>query len=612
MNNIIRGGQISLHSIRMSLQLLMTLLKWVVLITLISAIFYIFGKFDLYDLKALMIYYLAKVGAGVGLEKHVFEIMNRAGSLARMEAREIVGSIPMILLKNRFFQTVFDGLLYGFLSSILVISGIIIIFKIKGKKIGKEKFLRGGSIVSAAKLKRIIQFENLLESKNPFKVQYHIANIPYPKDAEFLHTIVIGSTGTGKTNAILELIDQIRKNGERAIIYDKMGTYTALYYNALKDTILNPLDGRSKSWSMFNEIKRDSDFDYLAAALIQDKKGSTDPFWMESARRVLSVFARETLAENPNITNAEFVNSLLKADYKKIAKALVGTEATSLINKDSEKTALSILAVLSTYISSMKYLHDDNEKFSISKWIENENERGFLFISSKGDQHDSLKPLISAWMDVAVKSLLSLEQKEGRRIWIILDELPSLQQLPSLLDGLGQSRQFGGAFVLALHSISQLKTIYGKDATDTVISLCRNKLFFAVPDTEAADFCSENLGSKEVEEVKEGISYGANEIRDGVNLNKQKSTKKLVIPSELMLMAKLKAYLKFAGPFPIAQVKFMIKNRAKISLRFVERLTIKAPDLQEAEIIVENEEISLPTNEEIKEKKSFNILDENF
>jgi type IV secretory pathway TraG/TraD family ATPase VirD4 len=251
-----------------------------------------------------------------------------------------------------------------------------------------------------------------------------------------------------------------------------------------------------------------------------------------------------------------------------------------LINVESEKTSLSILAILSAYLSSLKYLKDDNshENFSIRNWIELENNDSFLFISSRSDQHDSLQPLISTWIDIAVKALLSLDQNnytkaDKRRVWIILDEIGSLQQMPSLLDGLAQSRQFGGAFILSLHSISQLKSIYGKDKTDTITSLCRNKLFFAGADDETAEYCSQNLGHQEIEEVKEGISYGANEIRDGVSLNNYKSHKRIIISSQIMYMKSLQAYLKFAGNFPLSKIDFKIKNRAKIAERFIDNIS---------------------------------------
>lgn len=587
MKNLTRGGQTSIHSFHMSAQLVFTLVKTGFMIVLIGDLFYVFSKFDLQNVKEISIYFLAKLFVVSGVENFQFTFVGRFGDIYHLKASAIVLNANIIILKNNFLEAITHGLWVGFLSATIAIIGLIGLFNFRGKKLAKEKFIRGGRIVSKRKLKKLIAKANLLEfSKlenislgNFFRKSYHIANIPFPKDAEFLHTIILGSTGTGKTSAILDIIDQIRKNGDRAIIYDKMGSYTATYYDPTKDIILNPLDARSKSWSFFREIRRESDYDYIASAFIPEKKDSSGPFWTDSARRVFAVFAKKLKEEKGEVSNKEFGDVLLKSNYKLLAHYLAGTEASSLISAESEKTSLSILAILAAYISSIKYLHDDpKENFSIRNWIESDSsdQNGFLFISSKGDQHESLKPLISTWLDIAVKSLLSVEQnqpngQDPRRIWIILDEVGSLQALPSLLDGLAQSRQFGGAFIVSLHSISQLKAIYGRDTTDTITSLCRNKLFFAGADDETSDFCSQNLGHQEVEEVKEGISYGVSEIRDGVNLNTHKSIKRLVIASQIMFMKKLQAYIKFAGDFPISKISFKVKSREKISQKFIEK-----------------------------------------
>lgn len=606
MKNLIRGGQTSIHSFRMSAQLVITMIKVALMVVLIGDLFYVFSKFDLQNIKEITIYFLAKLFLVLGAENFQFTFSGRFGDIHHFTASAIAHNTALIFLKNNFFSAIFYGLWIGFISAFALIVAMICFFNFRGNKLAQEKFIRGGKIVTKGKLKKLIRKSNLLECSKLLHLQhlfhksYNLTKIPFPKDAEFLHSIILGSTGTGKTSAILELLDQIRKNGDRAIIYDKMGAYTSTYYNPQTDIILNPLDARSKSWSFFSEIRRESDYDYIASAFIPEKKDNSGPFWTDSARRVFAVFAKKLKAEKGDITNKEFGDALLKSNYKLLAQFLAGTEASSLISAESEKTSLSILAILAAYISSIKYLHDDAEKFSIRNWIEeNKNDQnGFLFISSKGDQHESLKPLISTWLDIAVKSLLSVEQeKDQRRIWIILDEVGSLQALPSLLDGLAQSRQFGGAFVISLHSISQLKTIYGRDTTDTITSLCRNKIFFAVPDNETADFCSQNLGFQEIEEVKEGISYGANEIRDGVSLNTQKSLKRLVIPSELMFMRKLQAYIKFAGDFPISKISFAIKNRKKISQRFVERQEQeKVPELMKETL--EAESILSPSQED--------------
>ena len=53
-----------------------------------------------------------------------------------------------------------------------------------------------------------------------------IAGVPWPDRAETQHTIVSGTTGSGKTVLIAGLVEQIRKRNERGVIYDKMGSYT--------------------------------------------------------------------------------------------------------------------------------------------------------------------------------------------------------------------------------------------------------------------------------------------------------------------------------------------------------------------------------------------------
>lgn len=587
MKNLVRGGQTSIHSLRMTIQLFLTIWKILLFATIFINIFNLLKKYDLFSFKELLILQFSRVLVFCGFENYNIHFIGRYKNIYHLQAKIVSTNSNLILLEKNILQTIGNGFINSFLIGILLIIILVILFTIKGKKLTTEKFIRGGEIVSSNQLKKIVKKFNFLKNLRSFKLnflsskKYSIASIPFPNDGEFLHTIILGSTGTGKTNAILDLLDQIRKNGDRAIIYDKMGSYTANYYQPQKDVILNPLDQRSKAWSFYNEIRRESDYDYIASALIPEKKDSSGPFWTDSARRVFSVFAQKLknqLKENPS--NKNFLQLLLKSNFKILADFLSSTSATSLINVESEKTSLSILAILSAYLSSLKYLKDDNshENFSIRNWIELENNDSFLFISSRSDQHDSLQPLISTWIDIAVKALLSLDQNnyaktDKRRVWIILDEIGSLQQMPSLLDGLAQSRQFGGAFILSLHSISQLKSIYGKDKTDTITSLCRNKLFFAGADDETAEYCSQNLGHQEIEEVKEGISYGANEIRDGVSLNNYKSHKRIIISSQIMYMKSLQAYLKFAGNFPISKIDFKIKNRAKIAERFIDNIS---------------------------------------
>lgn len=235
------------------------------------------------------------------------------------------------------------------------------------------------------------------------------------------------------------------------------------------------------------------------------------------------------------------------------------------------------MAVLSANLKSLLHLretpNETGEIFSIRNWIQNDKQDGFLFLTSRADQHETLKPLISTWTDIAINTLLSLEQSDNRNIWIIVDELPSLNYLPSLHSGLAESRQFGGRFVLALQLPAQLKSIYGDRKAEATSGLCGTRIILRTPDEDTATWCSNNLGKTEIEEVKQSISFGASELKDGVSLSKNIITKSIVSPTEIMNLDNLNAYVKLAGDFPITKLKFNYKNYPKIAEKFIERKT---------------------------------------
>jgi Tfp pilus assembly pilus retraction ATPase PilT len=56
------------------------------------------------------------------------------------------------------------------------------------------------------------------------------------------HILLTGTTGTGKSICMLEFMDNIRRRGERAIVYDIAGTFVKHFYREKKDIILNPFD----------------------------------------------------------------------------------------------------------------------------------------------------------------------------------------------------------------------------------------------------------------------------------------------------------------------------------------------------------------------------------
>ena len=479
---------------------------------------------------------------------------------------------PKILdLRERLLGDAVDSALLGGGACAVLAVATLFGLRLLGRRLGRGKRLRGGELASAKELKRrsLPWRRRLLLRNRPAEAQpYLIAGIPWPKGAERHHTIVSGTTGSGKTVLISDLVEQIRSRGERCVIYDKMGSYTETFFDKRRDVLLNPLDDRAPRWSPFLEARTALDFDTMAAALIPRQKDAADPFWITAARQLFSHGAA-VLWRRGETRNRVLVDRLLKTDLSELAEAMEGTVTQSIVDLANPKTALSVRAMLTANIGAMEVLPDQGEPFSIRKWIECEDEWGCLFLTSRGDQHASLRGLISTWLEIAVNSLLSLSRSNSRRIWVILDELPTLHQLPSLEPGLSESRQFGGCFVLGVQVFSALRDLYGRDLAQTISGLCGTRVVLASPDKDTSEWSAGSLGKVEVETLSEGVSYET--PREGVTLSTRREERPLVLPSEVSRLENLSGYLKFPGPSPVARIRLKYRKRAIVAARFVPR-----------------------------------------
>ena len=92
--------------------------------------------------------------------------------------------------------------------------------------------------------------------------------IPARKEAQ--HFQIMGDTGVGKTQLIMQILRQIRERGESAIVYDPACEYLQRFYDKERgDIILNPLDERCPYWGPSQEMASNAEADAIAASLYQ-------------------------------------------------------------------------------------------------------------------------------------------------------------------------------------------------------------------------------------------------------------------------------------------------------------------------------------------------------
>ncbi len=575
MSNFLRGGQITAHKFRMIFQVIRIMCR----ITLCIMAITIFLTF-----KNNIASYQWRIIPAI-LSKYTFEDLNpnkivtyknKWGVEVQDRAKNLARNKDVIYAEKQFIFVLMLAIKRLAWVIILSFSFAMIYFWIKGKSLRENKEIRGSFLIKEYDLKKQIKRYN-----NKFKglYQYVLAGVPYVATGkgknytpgEQAHTLILGATGSGKTKVIQDLVCQINKRGEKAIIVDIKGDFIKHFYNKSRgDIILNPLDVRGANWSFFQETDTLKGFDTIAKTLIPYTPG--DPFWANAARVVFSELA--SIYSDPNLSIAEFSKKVLSLKLADLEKMLKSTRANHLVNQKADKTVICIMMMLSVHLAPFKLYYKTNDIFSIQDWI-NSDQNNFLFIATSPDVKGSLNPLVQMQIDIAINALCSSKNSTQRQIWFILDELAYFDSgIPTLKDGLTTSRSFGGAFVLGVQDLSSLNKVYGHDLARVIANNCRTKLIMNVDDSYTAKWCSDLFGEGEVEEWQEGLSYGAHEMRDGISSSKTNQIKRTILPSQFSQLKTGAGYMKMPFFHP-ALIKFKEFNIDIQNDFFIENKSLK-------------------------------------
>ena len=585
--DLTRGGQITLHSLHMLFQVL----RYGVLMTLVVFVC-CFGwlyskKTTAYD-RSMLLYYVSAECKSMIDPRSIIEIPNVSGSVATLSAQEFLKSPQLRVRLERCEQGFWSALQQSLIASFCALVFLLGYFKIKGKIQAKNEPITGQARVEPEILCKMLKSKKLASD-------FKVAEVPLVKDTEVQHILLSGTTGTGKSVCMQELMDQVRAKGQRAIVYDIDGAFIPLYYRPDRDVILNPLDERSPVWNIWQECEDAADFDAVAYSLMPLHLAGTDPFWIHAAHTIFSCAALKLHAECQTKTHC-LLDPMFCEDLGSLSTLLRGTPAEALVSQKNEKTALSIKATLSTHCKSLLYLRDDRSGpfFSIRRWIEADEGDGWLFIASNAQKMDALKPLISVWLDVAAKSILTLTPSQNRHLWFFMDELPSLHRLPSFMNALSRGRKYGACFVSAIQDVHQLHAIYGRNDAESLTALFNTKIFYRTQEPDSAAWMTRVMGNLELIEKKEGFSYGAHEMRDGVSIHQERRREPVVRESEFLALEDLEAFLRLPGAWPISHLRFKLKNRRALQKAFIPRLKDSNNPLESQAYIKHREAPILP------------------
>jgi type IV secretory pathway TraG/TraD family ATPase VirD4 len=413
---------------------------------------------------------------------------------------------------------------------------------------GAGRSVRRGAMLSPAKSPRFRKRAHAGEGIT-------LAGAAVAEADETKHFKLIGTTGTGKSTAIREILCAALARGDRAVIADPDGGYLQQFHEPARgDVILNPFDQRSAKWDLFAEIKQPFDVDQLARSLIPDRPGS-DPVWTGYARTFFGAATRQ-MHEAGLRDTGELYRFLISADIAEIKALVGGTAAQPFLNDHNARFFDSIRSVTSDAVQALQYVAEQRSTpMSVRQWVQDERP-GVLFMPYKAGQIASLRSVISAWMRLAIFEKMDHEPRSAesgaaqRRMWFVVDELDALGQIDGLKDALARLRKFGGRCVLGFQSIAQVSSTYGQGDAHTIVENCGNSLILRCSASEGggtARFASQLIGDREVIRTTVSTSRRSGSWFPDRTYGEHISIEPALLPAQLEQLPDLSGYLKLAS-----------------------------------------------------------------
>jgi type IV secretory pathway TraG/TraD family ATPase VirD4 len=358
-----------------------------------------------------------------------------------------------------------------------------------------------------------------------------------PRNKEAQHFQIMGDTGVGKTQLIMQILRQIRERGESAIVYDPACEYLQRFYDKERgDIVLNPLDERCPYWGPAQEMASNAEADAIAASLYQPTTDAKDEFFHQTPAQIFAHLLRK--GPTPHQL-AEWM-----ASSETLEALVAGTEMSFYIDRKAGPQRAGVLASLGLVAKCFRLLPEKNQTdrtWNARTWAK--ERKGWIFITSRPPERETLRPLHSLWIDLLVMRLLSVPQPGQMPVWFVIDELASLQKLPQLHSAITENRKSKNPLVLGFQGKAQLEVIYGHMA-EVMLSQPATKIFMKTAEPKAAEWISEAIGKVEIERLKETKFDG---LRSGKNFTVDRQIEPLVMGSEISGLDDRHAYLKLGN-----------------------------------------------------------------
>ena len=376
-------------------------------------------------------------------------------------------------------------------------------------------------------------------------------------DGEY-HNLIIGSTGSGKTQCIIfPMVQCLAKHNESMIITDPKGeiyekTSEMLRrrgYNIVLLNFRNPQNGNAwnpltlpyRLWNSGNQDKAIELLDDLALNILYDESNkNADPFWEKTSAGYFAGLAlglfEDAKEEEININSISLMTTVGEDKFRgsstyikeyfnskdPAGAAYINASSTILSPSDTKG---SILAVFKEKIKLFATRANLSEMLSHSDFeiqdIGLKKTAVFIVIQDEKKTYHSLATIL---VKQIYETLIDVAQAHGGKLPIrtnfLLDEFANMPPLKDVTTMITAARSRAMRFTLIIQNFAQLNEVYGEQNAETIKGNCGNLVYLLSTELKALEEISKMCGEVKSKKDDKTVSTPLVTISDLQKLSK--------------------------------------------------------------------------------------------
>lgn len=419
---------------------------------------------------------------------------------------------------------------------------------------------------------------------------------------EFDHTLIIGSTGSGKTICeIMPLIFNLGYANESMVINDTKGELYSTTANFLKKQgydikVINLRDAfNSDKWNplhlpykYYKKGKIDEAGDMIEnfSKSLTKNLSSKDMYWEKSANAVLTALCyalMEDATSEDEVHLFSIYNLLVEHGSKYFGRensldlyfqqkpqgtlSKLSYATGSFAKGETRATLFSVLATVIKMFSDTGIANLTSTTDFELEDIGKKKTAVFLIIP---DEKESRHELASLFIDQCYQALINTAQSysDGKlpiRTNFILDEFGNMPSIPSISNKVTVSRSRNVRFTFVLQNFKQLEEKY-KDSAETIKSNT-SWIYLLTSDPKTAKEISERLGKYTISSSRTSTSSRLQQTDFNISNDKSLMGRELLTPDELMRLKFGEAIFMKSRMYPIkSKIHSIMKYPIKYEL----------------------------------------------